>query len=112
VKISPSASVELTKPTLAGPNPFSPLKGTSKIVYTLGSVPGPGIDVDVCIYDLTGSMIWKITNPSTPGDNSVTWDGRTQFGELIGNGVYPYLLVVNSDGSKKVLGRSKIAVLK
>lgn len=112
VNISPHAEVELTKPTLAGPNPFSPITDMSKIVYTLGSTPAGGVDVDVCIYDITGMIIWKVTKSSNSGDNSVFWDGKTQFGELVGNGVYPYLLVVSSGGSKKVLGRSKIAVVK
>jgi flagellar hook assembly protein FlgD len=46
-------------------------------------------------------------NGGKAGVNAVSWNGRTLFGEVGGNGMYVYKIV----SGNKVLGSSKIVIL-
>lgn len=108
INISSKADVEIVGDLVPGPNPFDPHRGTQKIYYELGAVPAGGVDVDVCVYDLTGKLLWKRTKHSAgPGVvDDLYWDGKNVFGETVSTGVYPCLLVAD----KKIIGKTKIAV--
>ncbi len=115
VNISETADVKLIGAPLPGPNPFNPSAHlTTKIYYELGTVPAGGVDIDVCIYDITGTLIWRRTKHSSGAEvvDDLCWDGRNAFGEQVGNGVYPFFLIAGSGGDKKIIGRSKIAVIR
>jgi subtilisin family serine protease len=111
VNISSAADVELMKGPLPAPNPFNPkVQDGIKIYYELGSVPSGGADIDVIVYDITGTPVWRVKKHSaSPGPvDDLYWDGVSAFGEKVSNGVYPFFLVC--DG--KIIGRSKIAVFR
>ena len=112
VNVSPQAEVQLKTPTLFGPSPFNPRRdGSGMVQIDVGTIPSGYVLIDVCIYDLTGALIWKdLVTVFSSEKKHVPWDGRNMYGEIVGNGVYPYLLVAAANGSKKVIGRGKIAV--
>jgi hypothetical protein len=90
------------------PNPFKPSTQTTDITYTL-NVDG---NTSVYIFDMHGRLIWKRdygsgTMGGKAGYNTVTWDGKDDFGNQVGNGIYPFRIV--SQG--KVIGKGKIAVI-
>ena len=97
------------------PNPFKPLQSQiTKIAYTL-SEDG---NITILIYDISGNPIKKLTAAagaeSSPGlglggregYNEVDWDGKSDFGSTVGNGIYPYLIV--SEG--RVISTGQVAV--
>ncbi len=92
-----------------GPNPFDPRTGSGTFWYHSDT------DSDTTIYllDLSGSVLWKQSfSAGTPGGsegvNSVTYDGRTSWGDILGNGVYIYKVV---QGNRSI-GGGKIAIFK
>ena len=91
------------------PNPFNPETGSTSIAYTLSKAG----NITLTIHDLMGNQLVKQTyfanaNGGRVGYNEVTWNGRTDSGDLVGNGIYIYLII--ADG--KPIGRGKITVLK
>jgi hypothetical protein len=70
------------------PNPFNPRTTISF------DVPGTTEErTKLSIYDLRGRLIRiLIDQPLHPGSHTITWDGRTETGELAGSGVYIYKL--------------------
>jgi hypothetical protein len=121
-----SSSLDLTVEAYSGdlavigtpyayPNPYKPSSGTLKIAYSLTE----SADIDLYIYDITGRRVAKMTlpyeDPASPGqfgkggrkgDNKVEWNGTSDFGEVIGNGVYVYFI----SKSGKTLGSGEFAV--
>jgi hypothetical protein len=91
------------------PNPFNPETGITSIAYTLSKAG----NINLTIHDLMGNQLVKQTyfanaNGGRVGYNEVTWNGRTDSGDLVGNGIYIYLII--ADG--KPIGRGKMTVLK
>lgn len=91
------------------PNPFNPETGSTSIAYTLSKAG----NITLTIHDLMGNQLVKQTyfmnaNGGRVGYNEVTWNGRTDSGDLVGNGIYIYLII--ADG--KPIGRGKMTVLK
>jgi hypothetical protein len=89
------------------PNPFAP-GTTTQIGYTLTKAA----TIQLSIYDLMGTQIFKRTYPSgteggDTGYNTVSWDGKTDAGVTCGYGIYIYVLV--ADG--QVIGRGKLTIL-
>ncbi len=97
---------------LNGPNPFNPNRQSTNIQYQLSQ----DADVTIYVYSISGEKLWETklikgqTN-GTAGFNTVQWNGRNKYGELVANGVYvAYILCDN--GSEKIVKKVKIAVLK
>lgn len=91
------------------PNPFNAGTENTRIAYTLSR----SSNVTLTIHDLAGNMIAKrdfVSGQSggSAGYNEVTWDGRSDGGDVIGNGIYLYLII--ADG--RLAARGKITVLK
>lgn len=94
------------------PNPYNPnaAGGTNaRIGYQLNK------DANTAIYlfNAVGELVYKReyttgTQADRTGYNEVTWDGKSDFGSVVGNDIY-FLRVV-SDG--KPVGKTKIAVIK
>ena len=77
------------------PNPF---KKYTEFVYTL-TRPVKSLDIEV--YTLRGRLIKKFSGSTTPGYNSVGWDGIDADGDPIANGSYIYKIIAkDSDGKK------------
>jgi len=87
-------------------NPFNPLGGeTTNIVFS----PGSAGNVSVYIFDMTARQIakldWTLSAPSA----SVEWNGKNNYGEIVGDGVYLYRIV--DAGSGKLISKGKILVI-
>jgi hypothetical protein len=92
------------------PNPFNPsLAGSTKISYMLSKAA----NITLSIHDLFGTPVTKMsfnsgTNGGLAGYNAVTWNGRSDAGQVAGNGIYVYIII----GEGKVLAKGKLMVLK
>ena len=77
------------------PNPFSHYQ---TIAFTLtGDLPPD--EAYIQITDLTGHLICHIRQSARIGLNQWGWDGRTDNGDLLSNGVYTYRLSLKANGS-------------
>jgi len=71
------------------PNPFNP---TTAISFT---VPAPGADVRLTVYDLAGRVVRTLVSGAVEGGEHVAvWNGRDEAGRPVGSGVYFYRLTV------------------
>lgn len=91
------------------PNPFNPYRGSAKIAYQLSK----DADTLVFIFNSIGQLIYRKnyvsgTTGAQTGYNEVSWDGVSDFGQVVGNDIY-FVRIVSEN---KVVGRSKIAVIK
>ncbi|MFA4906199.1 MAG: T9SS type A sorting domain-containing protein [Candidatus Margulisiibacteriota bacterium] len=91
------------------PNPFNPETTSTSIAYTLSKAS----NINLTIHDLMGNQLVKQTyfintNGGRVGYNEVTWNGKSDSGDMVGNGIYIYLII--ADG--KPIGRGKVTVLK
>ena len=93
------------------PNPFDPgvAGGTTLISYML-SKPA---NLTLSIHDMFGTPVTKLNfiagaNGGRAGYNAVPWNGKSDAGQVVGNGIYIYLLI--ADG--KVIAKGKLMVLK
>lgn len=93
--VAGSGKLEISK-VLNYPNPF--------VNYTEfwfnHNRPDETLDVQVQIFTVTGKVVWT-KNASLPPSGSylsreITWDGRDDFGDRIGKGVYVYKITVKS----------------
>lgn len=84
------------------PNPFST---STAFVFTLTGSEIPS-QLKIQIMTVTGKVIREITKqelgPLHIGRNitQYKWDGRDQYGQLLGNGVYLYRVVTHNNGEK------------
>lgn len=106
-----SGEVKISGAALNYPNPFNPAVAgqTTEINYELNV----NADIAIYIYDLIGRPIKKISCPSGTegghaGYNRVTWNGWSDFNEMVSNDVY---IARITQGGKQI-GKCKIAVLK
>jgi hypothetical protein len=110
--ITPQTVSGTASTVLNWPNPFNPDKDTVKIQYDLADDK----NVSVNIYDLTMNLVWKrdfaagSDGGTSSKKNEISWDGRTDFGDICANGIY-LVMVIDSNG-KKLLAKGKIAILK
>lgn len=81
------------------PNPFT----THTDFQFEHNRPGDPLDVQVQIFTISGKLLKTIqADINTPGSRvtNIKWNGRDEFGDKIGRGVYIYCLKVrSSDGS-------------
>lgn len=93
-----------------GPNPYNPLSGqTAAIWYWLNDDKTTSVN----IFDLQGNLLSKKIyqagiNGGRNGINSVSWDGKNNFGEILENGIYFVKVAQDS----KVIYSGKIIILK
>ncbi len=88
------------------PNPFT----THTQFWFEHNKPGQWLQVQVQIMTITGRVVRTISRPlMTEGNRSadLEWDGRDDFGQKLGRGVYLYKLrvSVSGGGKKEVLGK-------
>lgn len=103
-------SISLTN-VLNYPNPF--------VSYTQfwfsHNRPFEPLDVQVQVFTITGKIVKTINQViNTEGflSREITWDGRDDFGDKIGKGVYVYKLTVKSNlTNKKVEKIEKLVIL-
>lgn len=77
--------------------------------------PFEPLEVQVQVYTITGKVVWtKNQIVTTEGflSKEITWDGKDDFGNKIGKGVYVYKLTVKSSlTSKKIEKIEKLVIL-
>lgn len=79
------------------PNPFT----TQTQFMFEHNMPNENIYVTINIYSISGKVVKTIrTIVNTPGTrvNNITWDGKDEYGDKLGKGVYLYKLSVKSAG--------------
>ncbi len=84
----------------AAPNPFSPDGDGVNDRTDIHWYQGVPRVVDVMIYRADGTTPVRtlvVRSPFTPGDRSVTWDGRDDDRNLVPEGDYMYRVVVNAN---------------
>ena len=93
------------------PNPFDPsLPGaTTSLAYMLSKAG----NITLSIHDLRGTLVSRMNftagaNGGRAGYNTADWNGRSDSGQVAGNGIYVYLII--ADG--RVLAKGKLMVLK
>ncbi|RYG38442.1 MAG: T9SS type A sorting domain-containing protein, partial [Chitinophagaceae bacterium] len=77
------------------PNPFS----TYTQFWFSHNKPYEPLEVQVQVMTVTGKVVWtknQVVNTDGFLSREVTWDGRDDFGDRIGKGVYIYKLSVRS----------------
>jgi len=83
----------------AAPNPF---RGSAMLQYRV-PVAGP---VRLIVYDVSGREVRRlVATDQTPGDYSVSWNGKDDANQHVGAGLYMYRLTVGTQaaGGKLVL---------
>lgn len=64
-------------------------------------MPNENIYVSINIYTISGKVVKTIrTMVNTPGTrvNNINWDGKDEYGEKLGKGVYLYKLSIKGTG--------------
>ncbi|PXY38705.1 peptidase C25 [Flavobacterium cheongpyeongense] len=93
------------------PNPFS----TYTQFWFSHNKPYEPLDVQVQVMTITGKVVWtKNQIITTEGflSREITWDGKDDFGDRIGKGVYIYKLTVKSNlTNKKAEKYEKLVIL-
>lgn len=83
------------------PNPFT----TKTQFWFEHNKPNQNLQVKVQIFTVTGKVVKTIKQTINDAGNrscEVEWDGRDEFGDKLGRGVYLYrLTVISIDGKKK-----------
>jgi hypothetical protein len=79
----------------AYPNPFSPQTESARIHYSTGSAPA---QVTIELFDFGMNRIRTLIKGVTrSGEQDELWDGRTDGGTIVPNGVYFYSVTMGSD---------------
>lgn len=93
------------------PNPFS----TYTQFWFSHNRPYEPLEVQVQVMTITGKVVWtKNQTITTEGflSREITWDGKDDFGDRIGKGVYIYKLTVKSSlTNKKAEKYEKLVIL-
>ena len=108
LRVLAASEISLQGNPLNYPNPFVPSNGTYISYYLTNDS-----NVNINIYDIAGNVIAKKAcaiggNGGSAGYNEVFWDGRTNGGDSVGNGMYVYLII--ADGS--MIGKGKMTALR
>lgn len=94
------------------PNPFT----TNTDFYFSHNQPGVILDVTIQVYTVTGKLIkslfGKVNSEGFRSDPPIKWDGKDDFGDNIGRGVYIYKLKVSTPDNKSVEKFEKLVILK
>jgi len=92
------------------PNPFS----TFTQFFFEYNQPGVSVDVEVQIFSVSGKIVKTLRSSQfTSGYRSepIVWDGRDDYGDKIGRGVYVYRLKVSTDDGKSAEKIEKLVIL-
>lgn len=105
IPIVPTAEVDI----MSYPNPFNPGRPES---ITVAYKCLQDLDVKVYFFDVTGQLVRTITvssaNRGPDGYSRFSWDGRSNFDEVVENGVY--LVRIVSGGT--TIAKTKVIVMK
>lgn len=92
------------------PNPFT----NSTTFWLTHNRPGDVLDVTVQVFTVSGKMVKTLkTSQVSQGAtfNEITWDGRDDFGNKIGKGVYVYRVMVKASDGVSAEAMEKLVIL-
>jgi len=109
LEVKSDGAIGTEGPVANYPNPFSPLRGE---ITHIGYYLNTDLDVTIYLFNIVGSAVWKRTyaegfEGGMAGYNEIDFNGFSDFGEILGNGIYIYKLANNN----KVIGKGKLTVL-
>ena len=90
------------------PNPFSPF--TNEQTYFRYSIVKQNTKGNLIVYDLSGNLIYLReldSNELALGTHEIAWDGRTNAGLILADGVY--FALIDFDGNRTRV--HKVAVI-
>ena len=88
------------------PNPFNPQEGE---IITIECTPDTTAEAYLYIYDMSARLLLRKDFHLEGGSaNRTTWNGYSDFNQLVGNGIYLYQII---DKTKKRIARGKIWVI-
>jgi len=93
------------------PNPYDPgVPGATTLISYVLSKPA---NITLSIHDTFGTPVARMNfgsgnNGGRAGYNAVPWNGRSDAGQVVGNGIYIYLII--ADG--RVAAKGKLMILK
>lgn len=93
------------------PNPFT----TNTTFHFDHNKAGQDLQVQVQVMTVSGKIVKTINTSVTSADThigNITWDGRDDYGDQIGKGVYVYRLTVKSADGQKTEEIEKLVILK
>jgi len=90
------------------PNPFAAGRERAAFFYNL-SKPA---NVTVRIFNMAGEAVKTILQSGNFGYNTFDWDGTSQDGQTVPNGVYIYQILVRDTSGASSFAKGKIIVLK
>jgi len=93
------------------PNPFT----TQTAFYFNHNQPNTPLDVILQIFTITGKIVKTIEAQiltSSFLSNPIYWDGKDDYGDNIGKGVYIYKMKIRSPNGNKVEKIEKLVILK
>ncbi len=108
--VETSASMALNH-VLNYPNPFT----TNTTFFFEHNQNNQKLDVLIQIYTISGRLIKTIHDSfyaEGNRSNSIVWDGRDDYGDNIGRGVYIYRISVKNESNKEAHKTEKLVVLK
>ena len=92
------------------PNPFT----TNTAFYFEHNAPGQNLDVQIEIFTVSGKIV-KVIEGVYGGEGfrvgPIAWDGRDDFGDKIGKGVYVYKVSVQNAAGSSVEEFEKLVIL-
>ncbi len=91
----------------AYPNPFNPEAEQAKLRFKLAKDG----NVTITVYDISNTKVKEVISAvpmSVEIEQSITWNGRNERGDIVANGVYFY--IIESSSGERAVG--KIAVLR
>ncbi|MFC1571278.1 T9SS type A sorting domain-containing protein [Candidatus Margulisiibacteriota bacterium] len=96
----------LTATIINYPNPFNPNGGE---VATIECTPDTTVEATLYIYDMSARLFLRQAFNLTGGTaNRTTWNGYSDYNELVGNGIYLYQII---DANRTRVGKGKIWVV-
>jgi hypothetical protein len=93
------------------PNPFT----TNTDFYFEHNQPGMPLDVQIQVFTVSGKIVKTLETTfqnSTARSTPINWDGRDEFGDKLGRGVYVYRVKVRSGDGKTAEKFEKLVILK
>lgn len=92
------------------PNPFT----TNTRFMFEHNKPGMSLDLRIEIFSVSGKVVKTITrsiNSAGYRVDDITWDGRDDYGDKIGRGVYIYRITLRDEQGDKVSQYQKLVIL-
>ena len=108
LSVSTPIGGDLLADLVVAPTPFTPngdgANDRTVISYKLREVTAARA-VELEIYDLSGTLVFRrIADPTTHGSKQISWNGRTNAGDLVAPGSYLFRLRLDAEQEEEQYG--------